>query len=234
MSSDDAAPMELDKLLLGFDEADAALRAIYRDLVENPDLAAEYEPRLRELHGQRLELTQQVGLATLAARKAMPAAPPAPSLAGRPVKPNLIGPRRVVGAAAILSVALGVWLLIKPPAPTGSSAQPLGLAPSVATLPPAEPTASALPSEHGVSATPTPTLAVAAPIPAAPDEKTPSGPKGVSQKKPQPPASISSVASAPAPAPSPTAADDHSSTVNCDPLFIIDANGIEHVKPGCL
>jgi hypothetical protein len=48
------------------DQADSALRTIYRQLAENPDAAPEYETALRELHRKRLELAQQVGVAALA------------------------------------------------------------------------------------------------------------------------------------------------------------------------
>jgi len=64
-----AENVDLDGLLESLDEADAALRVLYRKLADNPDLASEFETRLRELHANRLDLAQQVGLATLAARR---------------------------------------------------------------------------------------------------------------------------------------------------------------------
>ena len=60
----------VDDLLEALDEADASLRALYRLLAEDPDLAGEHEPKLKELHARRLDLAQRVGLATLARRRA--------------------------------------------------------------------------------------------------------------------------------------------------------------------
>jgi hypothetical protein len=59
-------PADLNALLETFDEADTAVRALYRQLADNPDLATEYEAGLRELQRKRLELAQQVGVAALA------------------------------------------------------------------------------------------------------------------------------------------------------------------------
>src|SRR5579863_3547564 len=66
MPSDDAhATSDLAALLAALDQADAAVRALYLRLAEDPDLAAEYEAGLRELHSTRAELARQVGLAAL-------------------------------------------------------------------------------------------------------------------------------------------------------------------------
>jgi hypothetical protein len=59
-------PTDLDALLGTLDVADAAVRALYLKLADNPDLAPEYEPGLRELLRKRLELAQQAGVAALA------------------------------------------------------------------------------------------------------------------------------------------------------------------------
>jgi hypothetical protein len=67
---DAGASDDLDALLHALDEADAAVRALYRKLVDDPDLASECEPKLKELHGRRLDLAQRVGLGVLARRRA--------------------------------------------------------------------------------------------------------------------------------------------------------------------
>jgi hypothetical protein len=67
---DAVASDDLDGLLHALDEADAAVRAMYRKLVDDPDLASEYEPKLKELHARRLDLAQRVGLLVLARRRA--------------------------------------------------------------------------------------------------------------------------------------------------------------------
>jgi hypothetical protein len=59
-------PAGLGTLLEMLDQADAAVRTLYRQLADNPDLATEYEAGLRELQRKRLELAQQVGVAALA------------------------------------------------------------------------------------------------------------------------------------------------------------------------
>src|ERR1700722_2481699 len=74
--SDLTASDDLDGLLDALDEGDGALRALYRQLAENPDLAGEHEPQLKELHAKRLCLAQQVGLATLARRRLSQGASP--------------------------------------------------------------------------------------------------------------------------------------------------------------
>jgi hypothetical protein len=61
---------DLDGILHALDEADAAVRAMYRQLAGDPDLAGECEPKLKELHGRRLDLAQRVGLVVLARRRA--------------------------------------------------------------------------------------------------------------------------------------------------------------------
>ena len=84
MSPDDTpASQTPDELLASLDEADAALRALYRELVEDPDLASAHESRLQGLHAKRVDLAQRVGLAMLALRRAAPtiavAPPPEPA-----------------------------------------------------------------------------------------------------------------------------------------------------------
>jgi hypothetical protein len=56
---------DLDALLDLLDRADSAVRALYAQLADNPDLASDYEAGLRELHRKRAELAHQVGLASL-------------------------------------------------------------------------------------------------------------------------------------------------------------------------
>jgi eukaryotic-like serine/threonine-protein kinase len=158
----------------------------------------------------------------------------------RPVRPAVhtsAGRLRVVSAVAgaIVVGGLGSWLVMKRAAPAGSS---LDSAPVTIALPPAEPVPPPPPPEPKASATQepvSPTSPTAAP-PRATNEKTPTPPKGSLRKKPQPPASTASVASvtSPPPPPAPSVADSPSPTDTCDPPFIIDGNGIEHVKPGCL
>jgi hypothetical protein len=67
---DPATSDDLEGPLRALDEVDADLRALYRQLAEDPDLAGEHEPRLKDLHARRLDLAQQVGLVTLARRRA--------------------------------------------------------------------------------------------------------------------------------------------------------------------
>jgi hypothetical protein len=71
MNPGDPAPSEaFEAQLRALDEADADLRALYHQLAEDPDLASEREAQLRDLHAQRLDLAQRVGLAALASRRA--------------------------------------------------------------------------------------------------------------------------------------------------------------------
>jgi hypothetical protein len=93
----------LDALLDSLDSADAAVRALYLKLADNPDLAQEYEAGLRELQTKRVELARQVGLAALQERRAArqtnagatstgvrPVPPPSPleaTTAARPEEP---------------------------------------------------------------------------------------------------------------------------------------------------
>src|SRR5258708_15622862 len=67
---DAGASDDLDALLHARDEADAALRAMYGMLADDPDRASECEPKLKELHGRRLDLAKRVGLGVLAGRRA--------------------------------------------------------------------------------------------------------------------------------------------------------------------
>jgi hypothetical protein len=64
--ADDVATGTLDTILAALDEADTALRDIYRKLADDPDQADEHEPQRAELHARRLQLSQRVGLAVLA------------------------------------------------------------------------------------------------------------------------------------------------------------------------
>jgi hypothetical protein len=57
---------DLDALLADLDQADTAVRSLYRQLADDPDLASEYEAALRDLQRKRLDLAQQVGVAALA------------------------------------------------------------------------------------------------------------------------------------------------------------------------
>jgi hypothetical protein len=56
---------DFDALLEALDVADAAVRALYVKLADNPDLAPECETELRELQRKRVELAHQVGVAAL-------------------------------------------------------------------------------------------------------------------------------------------------------------------------
>ena len=79
----------VDALLVELDVADGAVRALYQELAADPDLAGEYEPRLKELHARRLDLAQRVGLASLARRRAAlvpEAIPEVPSVEAAPVE----------------------------------------------------------------------------------------------------------------------------------------------------
>ena len=70
MNHDGTANDDLEGLLRTLDEADIALRALYRHLADDPDRATEYEPKLRDVHSRRIELAQRVGLVVLARRRA--------------------------------------------------------------------------------------------------------------------------------------------------------------------
>ena len=73
MVPDDAAADDaLREPLAALDEADTALRALYRQLADDPDRAPEHEPALKELHARRLDLAQRVGLLMLARGRASP------------------------------------------------------------------------------------------------------------------------------------------------------------------
>lgn len=63
-------PPTLSVILRELEEADGRLRALYRDLAENPDLAEQHEATLRELHAKRRDLAERTGLALLAERRA--------------------------------------------------------------------------------------------------------------------------------------------------------------------
>jgi hypothetical protein len=55
---------DVDALLVELEEADGAVRALYREVAADPDRAGEYDPRLKDLHARRLDLAQRVGLVT--------------------------------------------------------------------------------------------------------------------------------------------------------------------------
>jgi uncharacterized Zn-binding protein involved in type VI secretion len=78
---------DVDALLAELEEADDALRALYRELAADPDRASEYEPRLKDLHARRLDLAQRVGLASLARRRARAVAAETPQVASEPAAP---------------------------------------------------------------------------------------------------------------------------------------------------
>src|SRR5258708_36257909 len=80
-------PPDVDALLVELEEADDAVRALYRELAADPDLAGEYEPRLKDLHARRLDLAQRVGLASLARRRARATAAEAPQVASELTAP---------------------------------------------------------------------------------------------------------------------------------------------------
>jgi hypothetical protein len=80
-------PPDVDALLVELEEADDAVRALYRELAADPDLAGEYEPRLKDLHASRLDLAQRVGLASLARRRARAMAAETPQVASEPPAP---------------------------------------------------------------------------------------------------------------------------------------------------
>src|SRR5580700_8844992 len=77
-------PPDVDALLADLEEADGAVRALYRELAADPDRAAEYEPRLKDLHARRLDLAQRVGLASLAHRRARAMVAETPQVASEP------------------------------------------------------------------------------------------------------------------------------------------------------
>lgn len=76
---------DLEPLLNELDQADAALRAMYRKLVDEPDLANDCTSALTELRAKRLDLARQVGLRVLAHRRkaladgAIPTSTPSPA-----------------------------------------------------------------------------------------------------------------------------------------------------------
>jgi hypothetical protein len=102
---------DLADLLVALDGADAAVRALYLKLADNPDLASECEAGLRELHTKRIELARRVGMAALgewrASRKTkaeqQPAPPPSEPEAV-PVPPRELVPRSIEAAAAIPAI----------------------------------------------------------------------------------------------------------------------------------
>ncbi len=55
-----------DALVADLDVVDRSVRDLYRRLADDPDLAAQHEAVLRELHAKRTELSHQVGMAALA------------------------------------------------------------------------------------------------------------------------------------------------------------------------
>jgi hypothetical protein len=80
-------PPDVDALLVEFEEADGAVRALYRELGADPDLAGEYEPRLKDLHARRLDLAQRVGLASLARRRTWAVTAATPQVGPEPTAP---------------------------------------------------------------------------------------------------------------------------------------------------
>lgn len=60
---------EVDELLTTLEDADQRLRAVYRELADDPGRAEAHEVPLRELHSKRRKLAEQVGVAMLARRR---------------------------------------------------------------------------------------------------------------------------------------------------------------------
>jgi eukaryotic-like serine/threonine-protein kinase len=170
----------------------------------------------------------------------MAAAPPAPvrPLAGLVTSHHL----RIAGAAlgALLAGALGVWFLLRSPAPPARSmAQPLTSAASVAAAPPAAPTTTVAPVAPRVGAPPDEPAATTGAPARTTNETMPTPPKanwGSWAKKSPPPSTPAAVSTISTPASTPPlpATVEHHSSPNCDPPFVVDTNGIEHFKPGCL
>jgi hypothetical protein len=138
---------ELEPLLVEFDEADAAVRALYRQLADNPDLATEYEADLHELQRKRLELAHQVGIAALAewrASRSGVATNSAGTLAVPAVKPLIERDMNGVASTAPIPPALLIPLaesapIIDPPV------QAVEAADSARSVEQAQPTAPAQP-----------------------------------------------------------------------------------------
>lgn len=98
MSTGPPAAQDIDELLTSLDEADAALRALYRQLAEDPDLAVAHDARLKELHARRLDLAQRVGLAALARRRTAAA-----DVAGAASTPELAAESSLTAPSAVVT-----------------------------------------------------------------------------------------------------------------------------------
>ncbi len=89
---------DLDGLLEQLDEADRALRALYRQLADDPGLAPALDADVLDLRARRQDLAQRVGLALLARSRAEPGlttarAPTVDNAASRPpVEPAQVRP----------------------------------------------------------------------------------------------------------------------------------------------
>ena len=107
---------DLEVVLDALVEADELLRALYRQLAENPDLASEHEIKLKELHAKRRDLAQQVGLATLARIRASADAVPAEQAA-------TAAPKAADDSGPVIATALESAQDENPPSPPASEAQ---------------------------------------------------------------------------------------------------------------
>ena len=119
---------DLERSLAALDEADTAIRAIYAELTEDPDLAPQHEAALRELHTRRSDLARQVGMAALrdrrasrAVRDSVPSATPPPAEASSEAS----SPERASPLAyeASVPVAPAPPSLVPPPPPSSAPAE---------------------------------------------------------------------------------------------------------------
>jgi hypothetical protein len=70
MTEHNERPEDVIVLLALLDEADLALRGLYRALADDPDLAFGHEARLHDLRARRKELAERIGLSMLAQHRA--------------------------------------------------------------------------------------------------------------------------------------------------------------------
>lgn len=62
----------IEQLILELDAVDSELRAVYRELADNPDLADDRQARIGELRERRSTLAMELGLAVLARHRTAP------------------------------------------------------------------------------------------------------------------------------------------------------------------
>lgn len=60
---------EVEALIANLADVDDRLRALYRALADDPDLAEKHDAEIRDLRGERRTLAERVGLAVLAQRR---------------------------------------------------------------------------------------------------------------------------------------------------------------------